>query len=173
MTVRATGGLLVALVLLLGACGEEDRADQATFCTELRQSIDQNVTVFDPQDPADPEEARATLDELAALAPDEIEPDIVVLRDAFDELAGAITDLDLDDPSAAEALAAIDLDEERIIRAQTAMATYARSPCRIPLLNGPASATTTVPPTTTTPPTTAPSTTEAVEGPADTTVSES
>ena len=53
------------------------------------------------------------------------------------------------------------------------MASYARSPCRIPLLNGPASTTTTVPPTTTTLPTTAPSTTEAVEGPADTTVSES
>jgi hypothetical protein len=155
VTARA-GALLIAAVLTLAACSEEDRADQEAFCTELRQSIDQNVTVFDPQDPADPEEARATLDELAALAPDEISADVVVLRDAFAELAGAIADLDLEDPSAADTLADIELDEERIARAQAAMAAYGRDTCRIPLLNGPPSVTTaptttTVPPSTTTP----------------------
>ncbi|MEL7210740.1 MAG: hypothetical protein AAGK32_21300, partial [Actinomycetota bacterium] len=112
----------------------------------LRRSIDQNVTVFDPQDPADPVEASDTLDELVALAPEEIEPDVVVLRDAFTDLADTIAELDLDDPDAAAQLAEVEVDEERIARAQAAMADYARDPCRIPLLNGPDGATTTTTP---------------------------
>jgi hypothetical protein len=152
-----TAALLVipALGLGLASCGSENRADQDAFCTELRQSIDQNVTVFDPQDPADPEEATATLDELAALAPEEIGPDVVVLRDVFADLADAIAEIDLQDPAAADTLAGVELDEERIAAAQSSMVAYARNTCRIPLLNGPASATTTtsIPtPTTTTPP---------------------
>ena len=165
-----TSGLALAVVLVLSACGEEDRADQEAFCTELRQSIDQNVTVFDPQDPADPEEARDALDELVALAPPAIEPDIVVLRDAFADLADAIDDLDLQDPSAADMLAEVELDEEGIVRAQTAMAAYGRDPCRIPLLNGPDSVTTTeVTTTTLVGPTTVPPSTTAISGDSTTT----
>jgi hypothetical protein len=151
VTVRA-GALLAAATVLIAACGSEDRSDQGACCTELRQSIDQNVTVFDPQDPADPAEAEATLDELVALAPSEIEADVVVLRDAFAQLAAAIDDVDLEDASAADRLAGIELDEERIARAQAAMAAYGRDPCRIPLLSGPAAATTSAP-TTAPPPT--------------------
>jgi hypothetical protein len=143
--------VLAAGLLLVGAaCGEDDRADTDAFCAELRQSIDQNVTVFDPQDPADPAEAVATLDELVALAPEAIEPEVVVLRNAFADLAGAIDDLDLNDPGAAEELATVELDEERIAKAQSAMAAYGRDPCRIPLLSGPTSVSTTLPPTETT-----------------------
>jgi hypothetical protein len=164
--------LLIVLALVVTSCGDEDRADQDAFCAELRQSIDQNVTVFDPQDPADPEEARATLDELAALAPEVIRPDVVVLRDAFAELAGAIAELDLEDPSAADSLAEIELDEERIARAQTAMAAYGRDPCRIPLLNGPASTTTTSSTTVLTSTTSGPPATVPAEVPSPTTVAE-
>jgi hypothetical protein len=150
---RRAGGLLLVLTLTLAVagCGDEDRADQEAFCAELRQSIDQNVTVFDPQDPADPTEAIATLDELVALAPAEIEAEVVVLRDAFTGLADAIADVDPEDPSGADRLAEVDLDEERITRAQEAMAAYGRDPCRVPLLEGPGSATTTTPTTTTVP----------------------
>lgn len=155
-------GATVTVVLVLGAaaCGDDRKPDQEAFCTELRQSIDQNITVFDPQDPADPDEAVATLRMLADLAPDDIRPDVVVLRDAFVALADAIAELDLDDPDAAAELADVELDEARIAEAQTAMAAYGRDPCRIPLLNGPDSVTTTVP-VTTVPAPTVPATTVA------------
>jgi hypothetical protein len=158
--------LLVALGLGLGAGCSDDGAEalepgsREAFCAELRTAVEQHLTVFDPLDPVTPGDTTAALQRLAEAAPPELQPDVVLLADAFADVSEVLADVDPADAEAVERLEELDLDEDEIAAAQTAVTDYAADTCAINLqaINDASVPTTTVP-RATVPPATAPPTT--------------
>jgi hypothetical protein len=156
---------LVVAALALTGCSDDAEPPPSTgtreaFCLELRASVEQNLTVFDPEDPATPEQTRDALERLAAAAPPAVAADVQMLAGAFAAVADALAEIDPGDPDAAARLDELELDEAAITRAQEAVNAYVLEACGVDLeaLNA-ASVPTTVPVTTAPPTTLAPATT--------------
>jgi hypothetical protein len=164
--------LLFALTVAVGAgaaCSGDGDAPAATgsraeFCAELRAAVEAHLTIFDPRQPASTDDTREATDRLAQAAPDEVAADMALLADTFAAVVEVLDEVDPSDPEAADRLAALDIDQDEIGAAQTAVSDYARDECRIDLaaVNA-ASVTTTSSTTSTTAPLTVPPTSGVTE----------
>jgi hypothetical protein len=161
---------LATLAALVGLAGCSDDAEEPAangsrdeFCAELRAAVEADLTVFDPLQPASPDQTRAAMARLADAAPDTIATEVRLLADAFAAVTEVLDEFDPADPEAVEELEALDLDEEEIAEAQDAVNAYARDECGIDLaaINAASVSTTTstTAPVSTVPPTTVPATT--------------
>lgn len=163
---RLPRSILVLVAVVAGITGCSDDTDPPTevtgtreaFCTELRVVVEGDLTIFDPLQPAGPEDTEAATERLADAAPAEVATEMRLLADTFAAVTTVLDEVDPSDPEAAEQITALDIDEEEIATAQAAVAGYALDACRIDLAAINAASVTTVPPTTV-PPTTVPGTT--------------
>lgn len=170
--------LLAALVVLLPACSDDDGSadtgnstgSRDAFCGELRTVVQSGLTVFDPLQPAAPDDSAAALDRLADAAPTEIAEPMALLAEEFAAIAELLAEVDPSDPEAAERLDELGIDPAASDAASQAVTDYARDRCGIDLaaLNAASASTTTTAlgatttvPGTTPPPPTAPATTVA------------
>ena len=155
--------LLVAFGAGFTACADDaDAPEEATgtreaFCTELRVVIEGDLTIFDPVQPDGPDDTAAATARLADAAPAEVAEEMRLLADTFAEVTAVLDRVDPSDPGAAEQIEALDIDEDQIAAAQTAVTGYALNECGIDLAAINAASVTTVP-TTTTPGTVSPTT---------------
>jgi hypothetical protein len=170
--VRVAPLLLAAGLLAGGTSGCSDDAEpepppvtgtEEAFCVELRTAITEDSTIFDPLQPASPEDTEAATAALADAAPAEVAEPMRLLADTFAAVAGVLEAHDPADPEAAQAIEDLDLDQEAIGSAQATVLTYARDTCSIDVeaINAASVTTTTgvvttLPPATTAPATTAP-----------------
>jgi hypothetical protein len=139
------------------ATGTED-----AFCRELRTTVVEHDTIFDPLQPTTAEETQAATARLADAAPAEVAEPMRLLADTFADVAGVLEEHDPSDPETPEALAELGIDEDAIADAQEAVSTYALEVCGIDLdaINAASVTTTPAAPTATTvPSTTLPATT--------------
>jgi ABC-type glycerol-3-phosphate transport system substrate-binding protein len=91
--------LLLAIVLVAAACGGSSSGpDPDRFC-----ELDAEITANDPFEASSPDEVRAIigdtegwLDEIEAVAPDEIKADTVTLNGAIRQILDLIEDADFD-----------------------------------------------------------------------------
>ena len=156
--------LLVAFGAGFTACTDDaDAPEEATgtreaFCTELRVVIEGDLTIFDPVQPAGPDDTAAATARLADAAPAEVAEEMRLLADTFAEVTAVLDRVDPSDPGAAEQIEALDIDEDQIAAAQTAVTGYALDECGIDLAAINAASVTTVPPSGSTSPTTVPGT---------------
>jgi len=171
---------LLWLVLVLGAitvgitaCSDDgDSPNEVTgtreaFCTELRVVIEGDLTIFDPLQPAGPDDTEAATARLADAAPAEVAEAMRLLADTFAAVATVLDEVDPSDPEAADQITALEIDEDEIGAAQAAVTGYALDECGIDLAAINAASVTTVPqatvpgtvPPSTVPPTTRPTTT--------------
>lgn len=131
--------LLLAAVVVVAGCSD-DEAEPASpagsreaFCAELRASIEDHLTIFDPTSPVSPDQTGAALDRLAAAAPPALAESVARLAEAFSDVAAALGGTDPSDPQARAALEALDLDEDAIAAAQADVEAYAVERCSIDL----------------------------------------
>ena len=131
--------LFVVALAALGGCSDDEAepapgtGSREAFCAELRASLEDHLTVFDPTSPVSPAETSATLDRLAAAAPPPLADPVALLADSFSDVAAALGSTDPGSPAAREALEALDLDEDAIADAQAAVEAYAVEQCSIDL----------------------------------------
>ena len=86
--------LVLVVVAAAGtACSDDaDAPAEATgtreaFCTELRAAIEGDLTVFDPLQPAGPDDTAAATERLADAAPAEVAAEMRLLADTFAAVA--------------------------------------------------------------------------------------
>jgi len=158
--------VLVAFAVGTTACSDdaEDPAEatgtRETFCSELRVVVEDDLTIFDPLQPAGPDDTEAATARLADAAPAEVAEEMRLLADTFAEVTAVLDAVDPSDPEAAEQIEALDIDEGEIAAAQAAVSGYALDECGIDLAAINSASVTTLPPTpTTVPGTTLPATT--------------
>ena len=92
--------------------------------------IEGDLTIFDPLQPAGPEDTAAATDRLADAAPAEVAAEMRLLADTFAAVATVLDEVDPSDPEAADQIAALDIDEDEIAAAQAAVTGYALDECR-------------------------------------------
>ncbi len=146
---------LVAVASVVGfGCSDDEgpppaTGDERTFCTELRRSIEEGVTVLDATAPVPSDQTAAALGRLAELAPAEVGEEVRLVADTFTAVQEVLATSPPGDPETAGRLEALDLDEGAIAEAQAAIGDYAVEACGVDLraVND-AAVTTTVPPTT-------------------------
>jgi len=158
--------VLVPVAVAVGITACSDDADDPAevtgtrdaFCTELRVVVEGDLTIFDPLQPAGPDDTEAATARLADAAPAEVAEEMRLLADTFAEVTTVLDEVDPSDPAAAEQIEALDIDEDEIAAAQAAVTGYALDECGIDLAAINAASVTTVPPTDPTTPTTVPGT---------------
>jgi len=171
---RAPLALALGLAVIgVVGCSDDAEAPPSTgseeaFCEELRATITDHVTIFDPLQPTSAEDTEAATARLADLAPAEVSESMRLLADTFAEVAAVLDEHEPTDPAAATALEELDIDQAAITEAQEAVTSYALTSCGIDLeaMNAASVTTTSSVPTTTSPP----ASTATTVPPVDTTV---
>lgn len=166
--------VLVAVGAGITACSDDtDAPDEVAgtreaFCTELRVAVQEDQTIFDPLQPAGPDDTEAATARLADAAPAEVAEAMRLLADTFADVTAVLDQVDPSDPAAAEQIEALGIDQDEITAAQAAVTGYALDACGIDLAAINAASVTTVPPAA---PSTVPGTVPATTlPPADTVV---
>lgn len=163
--------VLVAVGAGITACSDdaedpvEVTGSREAFCTELRVVVEGDLTIFDPLQPAGPDDTAAATARLADAAPAEVAEEMRLLADTFAAVTAVLEEVDPADPAAADQIEALAIDEDEIAAAQAAVAAYALDECLIDLAAINDASVTTLPstspttvPGTTVPPTTVPPT---------------
>jgi hypothetical protein len=125
----AAVGLLAVLAVMAVACGDDgdsgssgETGDAEAFCVRLEELQEEEGLDLDDDG------AAAALEELADLAPEEIDGEVNRIQRAFE----ALSELDQDDPDAFEEVLELVYDPA-VIRAFEAFADYADDECGIEL----------------------------------------
>ena len=131
--------VLIAVVVAITACSgnaedpEETTGSREAFCTELRVVVEGDLTIFDPRQPAAPEDTEAATSRLADAAPPEVATEMRLLADTFAEVTAVLDEISPSDPAAARRIEALGIDDAEIAAAQDAVTGYALDECRIDL----------------------------------------
>ena len=138
MRVRRLLLVLVAIAAATNACSDDGGTGSSTgtreaFCTELRAVVEGDLTIFDPLHPAGPDDTETATARLADAAPAEVADDMRLLADTFAAVNGVLDEVDPSDPTGAERIEALDIDDQEIAAAQAAVSGYSLAQCRIDL----------------------------------------
>lgn len=101
MSASKVCAVLVALAVAAGGCGD-DGGDSSAFCDRARELEDQVEVDPNNPDPAQFDRTASALEELAAIAPDEIRDEVTTAGQLVREFTDLLASIDVNDPASLE-----------------------------------------------------------------------